>query len=139
LLSEGRPGHALRLCDAGILDRRRRLLDGLLLLRAEGFAVLFTVADGFLRADGELSEALLMAMVLLRDALVLKVRSEGLLNQDLREPLEALSTQCDDESLLEASRRFESAAREAPYCYTPQSKAHFVEVLLADVGRLLRS
>jgi DNA polymerase-3 subunit delta' len=138
MLAEGRPGRALRLCEAGVLGRREALLQSLALLRAEGFAVLFQVADRFLDSEDDLSETLLMAMALLRDALTLKVRDEGLLNVDLREPLAALAQRCPDAGLLEAARRFEAAAHEAPYCYTPQARAHFVEVLLGDVGRMMR-
>jgi DNA polymerase-3 subunit delta' len=137
-LAEGRPGHALALCEARVLARRGQLLTGIERLRAEGFATLFGVADLFLSADASLAETLLMAMTLLRDALVLKVSDGDVLNIDLREALEALAGRCGDESLLEAAERFEAAAHEAPYCYTPQARAHFVEVLLADVGRLLR-
>jgi DNA polymerase-3 subunit delta' len=139
LLAEGRPGRALRLGGEGILARRERLLATLGLLRAEGFAILFKAADGLLGAGGDLEETLLLAVALLRDALTLRLRGEGVLNSDLRSQLEALAGACSPEGLLESAQRIETASREARYFYTPQARAQFVEMLLIDVGRLLRA
>src|SRR5690606_3420402 len=102
------------------------------------FAVLFQVAGAIDGRGTELSETLLLAVALLRDALVLKAGSDAILNLDLREPLAALAGGCDGEGLLAAAHLSEQAAHEVAYFYNPQSRAHAIEVLLANVGRHLR-
>lgn len=137
-LAEGRPGQALRLCEAKILASRGELLGALRRLAREGFASLFQVAEVFLGVPDALEATLLMAVTLLRDVLVVQTRGEGVLNVDLEEALRELAQAAPEAGLLEAADRFEAAAAESAYFYTPQAKAHFVEILLADVGRMLR-
>jgi len=89
---------------------------------------------------GALGETLTIAVTLLRGALVLRSRgADGILNQDLAEGLAELAGGRSAEGLLEAARRLEAAVAEVPYLYHPQAKAHFIECLVTDVGRLLRS
>jgi DNA polymerase-3 subunit delta' len=137
-LAEGRPGHALALCEARVLGRRAELLRLLGRLREEGFAALFGVADGTLDLADDLGDALRMGVALLRDALALRVGGDQILNLDLRAELEALAGKASAEGLMEAAQMMDAAAREAAFFYVPQARAHAVEVLLADVGRALR-
>ncbi|MEN6625546.1 MAG: AAA family ATPase [Candidatus Sumerlaeia bacterium] len=136
-LAEGRPGLALSLCDEDTLQRRKKILDALKLLLDHGFASIFRAADAFAGADS--AADLLMAVTLLRDALVIKTGGTGLLNRDLEPELRALADGRSAEGLLESADRLHAASAEAPYFYTPAARAHFVECLLTEVGRLLRS
>lgn len=138
-LAEGRPGHALALAKAGTLEVRAELLDALDLLRKTGFAALFAVASRFLSAKTEIQETLIVAMTLMRDALVLKMRGAGVLNQDLAERLAEFGGDRSARGLLAAALRFEQAAAEVPYFYNAQSKAHFIECVTMDVGMALRA
>jgi DNA polymerase-3 subunit delta' len=137
-LAEGRPGYALALAGARLLEIRGEILKAFELLARHGFAALFGAAHRLLDAQGDLAGTLTAAMTLLRDALVLRARGQGVLNEDLREPLAALAAAHGVESLLGAAERLERAAAEAPFFYMPQSRAQFVECLMIDVGRLLR-
>ena len=139
VLAEGRPGTALALAKAGALEARSDLLQALSQIKQHGFAAVFAVANRITSTKGELKETLTVAMTLLRDALVLKTRGEGILNQDLAPALADFAAANSTGGLLEAARRLEHATAEAPYFYTPQSKAHFVECLVMDIGRHLRS
>ncbi|MCE5231377.1 AAA family ATPase [bacterium] len=136
-LAEGRPGLALRLCDEDTLQRRRRILDGLRLLLDHGFAAVFRAADALNTADS--AADLLMAVTLLRDALMLKTGGGRLLNRDLEDELRKLAEDRSAEGLLEAADKLHAASAEAPYFYTPQARANFIECLMIDVGKLLRS
>lgn len=138
-LAEGRPGYALALAKAGLLEARGEILAALSLLLQHGFAAVFAVANRFLATKGNLEEVLIIAVTLLRDALVLKTRGEGLLNQDLAGPLADFAAKPSTEGLLEAARHLEEAATEAPWFYSVQAKTQFVECLITDIGRLLRS
>ena len=134
-LAEGRPGVALALCEGDAMGRRGRILEGLALLAREGFAGLFRAADALIKADpGDL----LLAVTLLRDALLIRAESGAPLNRDLEAELAALAEGRSAEGLLEAAERLHGAAAEARYVYTPQAKALFIECLLIDVGRSLR-
>lgn len=136
-LAEGRPGLALALCDQDTLQRRRRILDALQLLLDRGFAAVFRVADSLIGAD--MAADLLIAVTLLRDALMIKTGGGRLLNRDLENEITALAAGRSAEGLLEAADRIHAASAEAPYLYTAQSRANFIEALLMDVGRLLRT
>ncbi len=135
-LAEGRPGVALALVEGETLRRRARILAGLRLLLDQGFAAVFRAADALL--SGDLGADLLLAVALLRDALVLRSGSGAILNADLAEELAALAEGRSAEGLLAAAERLHEAVAEAPYFYAPQARAHFVECLLIDVGRVLR-
>lgn len=136
-LAEGRPGIALSLCDEDTLQRRRRILDALRLLLEHGFAAMFKAADAL--AGAENAADLLLAVTLLRDALMIKTGGGRLLNRDLEKELRELAEGRSAEGLLEAADRLHAAVAEAPYFYTPAAKAHFAECLLIEVGRLLRN
>jgi DNA polymerase-3 subunit delta' len=138
-LAEGRPGHALALAKTGTLEARGELLSALELLGQQGFAAIFAAANRFLSAKGDLQETLIVAMTLMRDALVMKTRGEGMLNQDLADRLAAFSGARSARGILDAALCFERASAEVPYFYNPQSKAHFIECLMMDVGMALRS
>lgn len=137
-LAEGRPGHALALAKAGTLEVRGDLLDALDMLRQHGFASIFAVANRFLAAKTDLQETLIVAMTLLRDALVLKTRGEGVLNLDLLDRLAAFGADRSPRGLLDAALHFERASAEVAYFYNPQSKAHFIECVMMAVGLALR-
>jgi DNA polymerase-3 subunit delta' len=114
-LAEGRPGYALALAKAGMIAQRDQMLAALDHLMTHGFASVFAVAERVAALGDNLSEALLMAMTLLRDALVLKMGGGSVLNRDLIEPLEKFASGRSAEGLLEAAQRLEEAAAEAPY------------------------
>ncbi len=136
-LAEGRPGLALALCDQDTLQRRRRILEALQLLLDHGFAAVFRAADALV--SGDMAGDLLIAVTLLRDALLIKTGGGRLLNRDLENEITALAEGRSAAGLLEAADRLHAACAEAPYLYTAQARANFVEALLMDVGRLLRS
>ncbi|OPZ06284.1 MAG: DNA polymerase III subunit tau [candidate division BRC1 bacterium ADurb.BinA292] len=136
-LAEGRPGRALQWADSRCLDARRQTIDALLLFHTHGFAAVFHVADRLAGAGDSLAEGIAVAVTLLRDALVLAMRGDGALNSDLVDNLRRLSEAFPPPGLLAAAARLEAAAAEAPYFYTPQAKAHFMECLVTDVGKLL--
>lgn len=137
-IAEGRPGWALTLAAAGALERRGAILEAVGWLAEHGFAALFRVSDQIARQKGELTQTLLVAVLLLRDALILKLGEGRLINEDLREELHAVAQRASAEGLLEAADRLTRAAGEAPYYYMPQARALFVECLMTDVGRVLR-
>lgn len=137
-LAEGRPGQALALSKTGALEARGDLLDALDMIKSQGFAGIFAAAGRFLAAKTDLAETLLIAMTLLRDALVYKMRGEGILNQDLAERLAAFGEGRSEKGLLGSALVFERAAAEVAYFYTPASKAHFLECVMMDVGMAMR-
>lgn len=136
-LAEGRPGLALGLCDQDTLQRRRKILDSFQLLLDHGFAAVFRAADALVA--GDMAADLLIAVTLLRDALMIKTGGGRLLNRDLHNEIKALAEGRSAAGLLEAADRLHAASAEAPYFYAAQSRANFIESLLMDVGRLLRS
>ena len=137
-LAEGRPGVALDLAGKGLLEQRGEVLKALEGLAKLGFAGIFGVADRFVRSGTDLGRAFTVATALLRDALVLRLRGDGVLNTDLQAALEQFGGGLGAEGLLEAAQICERAAAEAAWFYTPQSKLHFTECKLTEVGQALR-
>ncbi len=137
-LSEGRPGFAASLAEARMLESRGAILEALTALSKQGFAAIFAVAHRLIGAQDDLGATLTAAMTLVRDALVLRARGEGVLNEDLLEPLAALAEGRSIEGLLGAAERLERAAAEVSYFYTPAARAQFVECLTIEIGRQLR-
>lgn len=137
-LAEGRPGFALALARGGQLERRGQILEALEALGAHGFAGVFAVAERF-HGLKDLGAALQLGMLLLRDALTLKVRGgEGLLNRDMADGLARLAESRTPAGLLAGAELLERAAAEAPYFYGAQPQAHFAECTLIELGRRLR-
>ena len=135
-LSEGRPGYALALAEAGMLGRRSEILTALARLMSDGFASVFSVADTL--AAGNMAENMTALVTLLRDVLVLKAGGEQVLNTDLADPLRAFADGRSAQGVLEAAERIESSITEVPYFYTPQARMHFAECLVTELGRLLK-
>lgn len=137
-LAEGRPGRALSILESDLLESRASILEELGILRAHGFAVVFRVADRLGSLGSDLPATLNTALVLLRDALLLKLGMPGLLNVDLADPLDALARELSSDALLAAADRLALAVAEAPGYYTPQARAHFLETLVVEIGRRFR-
>lgn len=137
-LAEGRPGLALRLADSGYIEHRHELLGALNALRKHGFAAVFKVAHQLVSTKAPLQESLTSLLTLLRDALVFKTRGEGVLNQDLVEPLAEFASRHPAEGLLEAARYLEQVTPEAPYFYAAQARAQFAECVATEIGMRLK-
>jgi DNA polymerase-3 subunit delta' len=138
-LAEGRPGFALALLSGGALETRRELLGELALLKQHGFAAIFRVADRWATIGDDVASNLEMLLLLLRDLLVARMGAATPLNVDLEDELQALADGLSPEGLLEAAARVESSAAEIGHFYTPQAKAHFLEVLATRIGRAIRT
>lgn len=137
-LAEGRPGRARALLGTDLLESRSLILEELRILKENGFAVVFRVADRLGTIGGDTSAALNTALLLLRDALLLKMNMPGVLNTDLREAIANLADGLTPDALLAAADRLASATHELPRYYTPQARAHFLETLVVDIGRRFR-
>ncbi len=137
-LAEGRPGLALTILQEGRLEVRLPILEELKLLKAEGFAVVFRVAERLASVGDDLRWNLSAALLILRDALALRLGLPGLLNEDLREALGPLADGASPSGLLESAETLEAAAPQAAWYYTPQARMHFLEAVVAGVGRSLR-
>jgi DNA polymerase-3 subunit delta' len=137
-LAEGRPGRALAMLGSDLLECRPLILEELKLLKDNGFAVVFRVADGLGGIGGDLAGTLNTALLLLRDALLMKMDLSGVLNIDLKPALAELAEGLSPEALLAAADRLASAVHEVPRYYTPQARAHFLETLVVEIGRQFR-
>lgn len=137
-LSEGRPGYALRLAEAGLLKQREMLLNALQLLIVEGFASVFGVAETMLKLNNDPIETLTAMMLLLRDAMVLKTGGSAILNQDLTEGINTFAQGANAEGLLLAAESCEKAMHEMPYYYLPGPRQHAFELLAIELGRQLK-
>lgn len=138
-LAEGRPGTALHLSEMGVLESRNSILDALKFLLQYGFSGIFNVTHRFLSLKIGLAETFTMATMLLRDALVIASGGANqVLNRDLFPGLEELAITCSVDGLINAAQRFANAAAQEIYYYSSQSRAHFVECVIADVGRALK-
>lgn len=138
-LAEGRPGLALSLVEDGALDARRAIIGELETLKAHGFASIFGVAERLASAGDDLASTLNAALVVLRDALAISLGAGAPLNRDLATEIARLAEGLSPAAILQAAERVEAAVVEAGDFYTAGARAHFVEILVASVGRELRS
>jgi DNA polymerase III subunit delta' len=137
-LAEGRPGRALAILDSDLVGTRSAILEELELLRQHGFAVVFRVADRLGTLGPDPAATLDAALLLLRDALLIRLRAPGVLNADLAPQLAAFADDLSPDAILAAADRVERASQELAGFYTPQARAHFLETLVVDIGRRLR-
>lgn len=139
-LSEGRPGYAVQLNESGLLDCRKEVITALELIINHGYPPVFAVADRLCNLKPKLEEVFLMALSLLRDALVYKCNNgESALNSDLADSIKYIAEKSGAEGLLEASEIFERACKETAGYYTLQAQHHFTEIVLMRAGKCLRS
>ena len=139
-LSEGRPGYAVRLNNSGLLDCRKEVITALELIINHGYPPVFTVADRLCNLKPRLEEVFLMAVSLLRDALVYKCNNGGsVLNSDLADSIKYIADKSGTEGLLGASEIFERACKETAGYYTLQAQHHFTEIVIMRAGKCLRS
>lgn len=137
-LAEGRPGRARAMLGTDLLESRPLILEELRLLKENGFAVVFRVADRLGTLGVDPVSTLNTALLLLRDALLVKMAMPGVLNTDLREAIAEFAEGLSADALLGAADRLASAVHEAPRYYTPQARAHFLETLVVEIGRRFR-
>lgn len=138
-LSEGRPGHALRMLRAGTLEGRQQIMQALAALLDHGFSAVFRAAQRIAGDGDDAAHGLMMATMLLRDAMVIKTRAGSILHQDLANQIEALAGRVSMAGLLEAAEQCERAAAEMTYFYHPGARQHFVEWVTIEVGRALNA
>jgi DNA polymerase-3 subunit delta' len=134
LLSEGRPGQALALIAAGLLDHRTETLDALVNFHREGYRAFMVTAYHLAKGQGGLGGALSLLFAWYRDLLISRIapgESDLLLNKDRIEALRSLGAKAPLRGLVQAleqiARRFELADRIA----MPQL---VLESLLVEVG-----
>jgi len=137
-LAEGRPGRAIRMISEERWKERELLLGELTLLRDHGFASVFRVAESIVQLGDDLRGTLEMIHLLLRDALVLRMGSPGIVNFDIEEGLRKFADGLSPEALLEAAERIAEATPRAEGFYTPQARMHFAETLVISLGREFR-
>jgi DNA polymerase III subunit delta' len=137
-LAEGRPGRALAILESDLVALRAAILGELDLLKQQGFAVVFRVADRLGTIGGDPAATLDVALLLLRDALLTRLNAPGVLNADLAPQLAAFAADLSADALLAAADRVALAVNEVNGFYTPQAKAHYLETLVVDIGRRLR-
>jgi DNA polymerase III delta prime subunit len=121
-ISEGRPGQALALLEAGLLKQRQEVFEARLAIDRTGIEALPAAAARALAAGGSLGGASLLLLALTRDRMVRQVaeRYEDLLvNGDLAAlldsaPLDPALLHEEGERLLEALRQDEHPAIPAP-------------------------
>lgn len=138
-LAEGRPGRAMAIVRGNLLEQRGSILREISLLKANGFAGIFGVADRLSQLDKDMASTLSILAVLLRDALTIGIGAGRALNEDLTDELAALAVGLSPEGMLRAATLATQAIAETPRYYTPQSRAHFLEVLVSRIGQELRS
>jgi DNA polymerase-3 subunit delta' len=139
-LSEGRPGYAVQLNDSGLLACRDEVISVIELIINHGYPPVFHAADRLCDLKLKLAGVFLLAVTLLRDALVIKCNSdETVLNQDLADRLKNMAEKPRVEGLLEASEIFERACPESEGYYSGQARHHFAETVLMRAGKCLRS
>lgn len=137
-LAEGRPGRAVAILESDLLESRPIILNELQVLNENGFAVVFRVADHLAALSNDLAATLNTALLLLRDALLIRLGMPGALNEDLLEHLQSFASGISDDALLGAADRLALAVNDVPRYYTPQARMHFLETLVADIGRRFR-
>jgi DNA polymerase-3 subunit delta' len=138
VLSEGRPGFALDSLEAGGLEQRKAILQELALLKSEGFAAVFGVADR-LNALGAVEDTLNTALLLLRDSLTVDMNFDQVLNHDLKDDLRGFAAGLSPEGILKAANVVSRGIENAGRYYSMQSQAQFMELLAVGIGRELRS
>lgn len=138
-LSEGRPGRAREIVDKDFLSSRLPILQELIVLKNHGFAAIFGVADRLRDAGGKPATLLATMVLLLRDAVIVQMGIDRVINFDLEEPLRELADGVSSEGLLGAAEAVEEGLRKVSGYYTPQAQAHFLELLVVDIGKELRS
>jgi len=139
LLSEGRPGHALSLIAAGLLEHRTETLGALVRFHREGYRAFMITAYQLAEGQGGLGGALSLLFAWYRDLLVSRIapdESDLLLNKDQIETLRLLGAKVPLRGLVRAleeiARRFDLADRIA----MPQL---VLESLLVEVGMATRA
>lgn len=137
-LAEGRPGFALSILSEGALEQRKQILNELALLKQEGFAAVFGVADR-LSGLGSTAGTLNTVLLLLRDLLAVRMETGEVLNRDLIDDLKTLANGISSEGLLKAAGLVAEGIDEGGRYYSQQSQAHFMELLTIGVGRELRA
>ena len=138
-LAEGRPGKAVRLLSEERWKERELLLGELTVLRDHGFASVFRVAESIVHLGDDLRGTLEMMLLLLRDALLVRMGSPGIVNFDLEDRLRDFAEGLTAEALLEAAERVSEATARAEGFYTPQARMHFAETLVIGIGREFRA
>jgi DNA polymerase III subunit delta' len=121
-ISEGRPGQALTLLEAGLLKQRQEVFEARLAVDRTGPEALPAAAARALAAGGSLGSASLLLLALTRDRMVRQLaesREELLVNGDLAAlldsaPLDPALLHEEAERLLEALRQDEHPAIPAP-------------------------
>jgi len=138
LLSEGRPGQALTLIAAGLLQRRTETLEALMNFHREGYRAFMITAYHLAEGRGGLGGALSLLFAWYRDLLVSQIapsESDLLLNKDQVVTLRSLGEKISLRGLVRAldqiAKRFGLADRIA----MPQL---VLESLLVDVGMATR-
>lgn len=138
-IAEGRPGHALSMIESGALDLRGKILSELQLLRTHGFAVVFRIAERFATMGKDIDAVLQTALMILRDCLSISLKIDRILNRDLESELRTLADGLSPEAVLGAANLLADAMHETHGLYTPQAKAHFLEILVTGIGQALKA
>lgn len=137
-LAEGRPGRALAILASDLLESRATILEELGLLAEHGFAVVFRVADQLGALGSDTATTLNTVLLLLRDALLIRMNLPGVLNADIEPAMRNFASRLSDDALLAAADRLAAGVNEVPRYYTPQAKSHFLETLVVEIGRRFR-